>query len=91
MTPEQFWNSTMEEICVYMECVRNKEECKFSDLHYLASLVREAVVSAFNSQVKVPTWKDVISGSTGNAEKSNIHNGWEDSKAYMMAIRDHRR
>lgn len=92
MNPEQFWNSTMYELCVYVEAVRNKEECKFKDMHYLAALVRVAVVSAFNSEVTIPAYEDIMSGAgRTSAEKTNIYYGWEDSKAYMIAIQDQRR
>lgn len=86
MKPADFWNSTMYEIRVYIEAIRNKEECKFKDLHYLASLIRLAVVSAFDKDVKVPAFEDVMNGGTGTAEKTNIYHGWEDSKAYMKAV-----
>lgn len=93
MRPDEFWNSTMYEICVYMEAMRNKEECKFKDLHYLASLVRVAVVSALdpNGRVQVPTFEEVMNDKTGSPEKSNVYHGWEDSKAYMYAVQEHRR
>ena len=78
----------MYEISVYMEGIRNKEECKFKDLHYLASLVRVAIVSAFDKdgRVKVPTYGELVSGNT--SERSNIYHGWEESKAYMKAIQE---
>ena len=78
----------MYEISVYMEGIRNKEECKFKDLHYLASLVRVAIVSAFDKdgRVKVPTYEELVSGNT--SERSNIYHGWEESKAYMKAIQE---
>ncbi len=78
----------MHEICVYMEAIRNKEECKFKDLHYLASLIRVAIVSAFDKdgRVKVPTYEELISGSMESHERSNVYHGWEDSKAYMKAV-----
>lgn len=90
MKPQEFWNSTMYEICVYMEAIRNKEECKFKDLHYLASLVRVAVVSALdpNGRVKVPTYEEVVETQNGHSERSNVYHGWEDSKAYMKAIQE---
>lgn len=88
MTPESFWESTMDEISVYIECIRDKERCKFNDLHYLASLIRLAV----NTSEKIPTWEELVNNKNGiNAEASNVYNGWEDSKAYMMAIQAHRR
>ena len=78
----------MYEISVYMEGIRNKEECKFKDLHYLASLVRVAIVSAFDKdgRVKVPTYEELVIGNT--SERSNIYHGWEESKAYMKAIQE---
>lgn len=87
MKPEEFWNSTIREITVFIEQMRNKEECKFKDLHYLASLVRIAVVSAFDQtrSVKVPTYDELISKGQ-ELERSNVYNGWEDSKAYMNAV-----
>lgn len=81
----------MHEICVYMDGIRNKEECKFKDLHYLASLIRVAVVSAFNNEVKIPTYESLMIWNGKIIEKSNIHHGWEDSKAYMKAIQSHNR
>lgn len=89
MTPDQFWNSTMYEIGVYMDGIRSKEECKFNDLHYFASLVRVAVVAAFNKEVKVPSFNELTENKI--EEVSNVHYGWEDSKAYMKAIQAHRR
>lgn len=90
MRPDEFWNSTMYEICVYMETMRNKEECKFKDLHYLASLVRVAVASALdpNGRVQVPSYEEMFERGSGIAEKSNVYHGWEDSKAYMKAIQE---
>ena len=90
MKSEDFWNSTMHEICVYMEIVRNKEECRLRDLHYLAALIRIAVVSAFNPDVKILSYDELISGRTSE-EKSNIYTGWEDSKAYMKALQEVRK
>lgn len=89
MRPDEFWNSTMYEICVFIESMRNKEECKFKDLHYLASLIRVAVVSALDpdGRVKVPTYEEVVDNND-KAEKSNVYHGWEDSKAYMKAIQE---
>lgn len=86
MRPQDFWDSTMYEISVYMEGIRNKEECKFKDLHYLASLIRVAIVAAFDrdGRVQVPTYEEIM--SRNSAEKSNIYHGWEESKAYMKAI-----
>ncbi|MCQ2464384.1 MAG: hypothetical protein MJ095_02230 [Oscillospiraceae bacterium] len=82
----------MHELCVYIEAIRNKEECKFKDLHYLASLVRVAVVSAFNREVEVPSYESLMKWDGKIDEvKSNVHHGWEDSKAYMKAIQNHRR
>lgn len=86
MKPEEFWKSTLREICVYIEAMRNKDECKFRDLHYLASLVRVAVVSAFDQtgNVKVPSYDEIIQNS--GEPRSNVFTGWEDSKAFMNAV-----
>lgn len=90
MNPQEFWNSTMYEICVYMDAIRNKDECKLKDLHYLASLFRVAIVAAFDKdgRVKVPTFEEVMSGNIDEPKKSNVYHGWEESKAYMKAIQE---
>lgn len=91
MDPERFWNSTLYEIRIYIEEIRNKEQCKYRDLHYLASLVREAVVSAHNPRVKVPSYDEIVSGGTEKPGKSNVHSGWQESKAFMKAIQNKKR
>lgn len=89
MTPEQFWNSTMNEMLIYLEKMRSREECRFRDMHYLASLIRIAVVSAFNSNVTMPSFDDVV-GHEDSPTASNTHTGWEDSKAFMKALQNRR-
>ena len=89
MTPEQFWNSTMNEMLIYLEKMRSREECRFRDMHYLASLIRIAVVSAFNSNVTMPSFDDVV-GHEDTPAASNTHKGWEDSKAFMKALQNRR-
>ena len=65
--------------------MRNRDECRLKDLHYSASLIRIAVVSAFNNEVKMPAYEDVMQNNTA-AESSNVVHGWEDSKAFMNAV-----
>lgn len=89
MTPEQFWNSTMNEMLIYLEKMKSREECRFRDMHYLASLIRIAVVSAFNSDVSMPSFDDII-GREDPSTASNTHTGWEDSKAFMKALQNRR-
>lgn len=89
MTPEQFWNSTMNEMLIYLEKMKSREECRFRDMHYLASLIRIAVVSAFNSDVSMPSFDDII-GREDPPAASNTHTGWEDSKAFMKALQNRR-
>ena len=89
MTPEQFWNSTMNEMLIYLEKMKSREECRFRDMHYLASLIRIAVVSAFNSDVSIPSFDDII-GHEDSPATSNTHTGWEDSKAFMKALQNRR-
>lgn len=89
MTPEQFWNSTMNEMLIYLEKMKSREECRFRDMHYLASLIRIAVVSAFNSNVSMPSYDDIV-GREDSPAASNTHTGWEDSKAFMKALQNRR-
>ena len=67
--------------CLGINCDTRRN---FENIYELSALIRVAVVSAFNADVKFPEL------NTEKEEQSNL-NDWESSKAYMMKLQERRK
>ena len=78
--PGDFWENSISEN-TEMIAALNKQN--FENIYELSALIRVAVVSAFNADVKFPEL------NSEKEEQSNL-NDWESSKAYMMKLQERR-
>ena len=78
--PGDFWENSISEN-TEMIAALNKQN--FENIYELSALIRVAVVSAFNADVKFPEL------NSEKEEQSNL-NDWESSKAYMMRLQERR-
>ena len=79
--PSDFWENSISE---NTEIIKALNKRNFENIYELSALIRVAVVSAFNADVKFPEL------NTEKEEQSNL-NDWESSKAYMMKLQERRK
>lgn len=78
--PQEFWNNSIaENIAIIGACNKKNSE----DIYNLSALIRIAIVSSFNKDVKFPDL------TPEQEERSNVTD-WEASKAYMMILKERR-
>lgn len=80
--PEDFWKMTLAESRAVI-AARNKR--RYDDIYDLSAMIRTAILSSFNSQVKFPEKQVEHHETHGNV------NNWEKSKRYMEELMERRR
>lgn len=80
--PDDFWNMTLAENRAVI-AARNKR--RYDDIYDLSAMIRTAILSSFNSQVKFPEKQVEHTEYHGNV------NNWEKSKRYMEELMERRR
>ena len=80
--PDEFWSMTLAENRAVI-AARNKR--RYDDIYDLSALIRTAILSSFNPQVKFPEKQVEHVENHGNV------NNWEKSKRYMEELMERRR